>query len=188
MDLIKTHWKKAAIAIIIIAALSLVIWYIWGNYNIGVNKDYLLRKSVYRYSELIQVGLVEEVFNEYLTPEAKSKTTPGREQIPMTEEEKTSEQQRINACANSNSIKEFICEQGAKHKPRYKEIQIPASEIFELYAKERKDNWTNIEIAKIIYPYHNRADVVLKVDDKKHSDTAPIETWYLVGGKWLRDF
>lgn len=188
MTLKNLPWKKVTITIIIIAALSLVIWYIWENYSIGVNKDHLLRKSVYRYSELIQVGLVEEVFNEYLTPEAKSKTTPGREQIPMTEEEKTSEKQRIDACENTNSIKEFICEQEAKHKPRYKEIQIPALETFGLYAKERKDNWTNIEIAKIIYPYPTRADVLLKVDDKKHPDTAPIETWYLIDGKWLRDF
>lgn len=188
LQTIKNHWKLLTAIFVITVILAGLFWYLWENHNIIINKEYRLKKTVMRYSELIEIGQFEEVFNTYLTPDAKARTTPGRKEIPMTEEERQAEKERFSKCNALRAIDNYICELGARHKPRFEDIQIPAKEIFERYAKERKDNWTNIQIDKIIYPNSNRADVRLKVTDRKHPDTAPIETWYLINGNWLRDF
>lgn len=186
--LIKNHRKLIALILGAILILGGLFWYLWVSHNIGINKQYRLEKTVMRYSELIEVGLHDEVFNQYLTAESKSRTTNGRKEIPITSEEKQAENERLEACGKGTLSSQFMCRSTARHKQRFEDIQIPAIEIFKRHAKERKDNWTDIEIEKIIYPESNRADVRLKVRDKKSSDTAPIETWYLIDGKWLRDF
>jgi len=188
LQTIKKHWKLFTIIFFVLVILAGLFWYLWENQNIIINKEYQLKKTVMRYSELIEVGLHEDVFNTYMTPEAKLRTTSGRREIPMTQEEKDVENARLAACKTGTASSQFICRLDARHKPRHEDIQIPAMETFKTYAKERKDNWTNIAVEKIIYPSSNRADVRLRVNDKKHSDTAPIETWYLVNGNWLRDF
>lgn len=182
------HWKLIILIFGVLLMVAGLFWYLWENHNIGINKEYRLEKTVMRYSELIEIGQHEEVFNQYLTAESKSKTKAGRKEIPMTAEEKQAENERLAACRQGSASSRLICRWDAEHKRRFEDIQIPAIQTFKDYAKERKDNWTNIEIEKIIYPDNDRADVRLKVKDKKHSDTAPIETWYLVKGEWLRDF
>ncbi|HMR55483.1 MAG TPA: hypothetical protein PKD34_02745 [Candidatus Doudnabacteria bacterium] len=185
---VRKHWKPILIILGIFFVIAGIFWYLWENQNILVNKEYRLKKTVMRYSELIEVGLHEDVFNNYLTPEAKLKTTPSRREIPITTQDKDAENNRLKACNNSTGSGRLLCRLQAYHKPQYEDIEIPAMEIFKKYAQERKDNWTDIKIEKIVYPNNNRADVKLKVTDKQYSDTAPIETWYYIDGNWLRDF
>ncbi len=181
-----THIGSATLIIVLLIGAS---FFVWTQVNIGLNKGYLLKKSVREYSDLIEVGLTEQAYNEYLTPEAKAKVTYRNEDIPFTPEEAKAERIRVINCKD-NSENSFIKWNCIFDEPKHKQkqIEIPSLETFTKYAVTRKNDWKNVGIDKIIYTSKNRADVLLKLDDKTKHTKDSLETWYFQDGKWLRDF
>ncbi len=188
MKLDNYHGKKIIFILLISTLLAGIFYYLWENQNIGINKKYVLSKSVKKYSELIEVGLPDQAYNLYLTTDAKNRVTYRFEDAPLTDQEKELERIRIQNCPRYkdgriyNGIIDWSC---VYDGPKEKQIQVEVSSLenFTKYATKRKNEWKNVRIDKIIFPGKNRADVKLL-----YSNGDSIETWFYINGKWLRDF
>lgn len=176
MNWLKENWWKLCLGGMIVI-IALVLWYLYTNKNIGINKEYLLRKSIKQYSDLIDVGLYDQALNEFLTSTAKAKI----------EVRDVSEPDPIcqNKCSeDKTSVFHLSCIYACY---KHTKIEVPASEIFKNYAGKRKNNWQDYQINKIVFSGNKRADVQFVYKENGETRNAP-ETWYYQNGRWLRDF
>lgn len=179
----KKVYKIPLIVLVAVAVIGGLFWYLWTHQNIGLNKDYLLRKSVQQYSDLIDVGNFDQAF-DFLTPDAKAKT--------KTREIRDFNAEAASKCPKANIFDSDFSKYLEASRCRdnaytVRQETIPAIDTFKDYAGKRKNNWSDLTIEKIVFTGNHRADVRFTYKELGQSRNAP-ETWYYVNGKWLRDF
>lgn len=177
------HKNKLFISLLIFLIFAGLACYIWNTFNIGLNKKYLLQKTIRTYTDLISVGMFDKAYDDFLTAGAKSrdeiKTYPVH--IPDTVCE--------NNCLNTKpkySESAFSCFLSCG-KTITQTQTITAKQKFQAYCVDRKNNWQDLKLEKIVFSGNNRADVRFIYKEKAQQENTA-ETWYYQDGKWLRDF
>jgi hypothetical protein len=186
----KKYIAYLSLSIILVIMVIGASIFIWNNFSVGINKEYLLKQSVERYSDLLTIGLAEQAqaYNEFLTPESKAKVTYRNEDIPFTPEQVEAEQiRKANCQRGTGRLSDFKC---LIYSPKHEQIQkeVSSLETFTKHATTRKNDWKDIKVDRIVFPSKNRADVLLKFTNRSSKSDNYLETWYFQNGKWLRDF